>query len=74
MAARKNKERIHLLSSLFDYICDSIMVYLIALIKKINKTTLKAPICFYASNNNIFLLEFTLHCLLIYVFLTAFRI
>ena len=48
MAARKNKERIHLLSSLFDYICDPIMVYLIALIKKINKTTLKDPICFYA--------------------------
>ena len=34
MAVRKNKERIHLLSSLFDYICDPIMVYLIALIKK----------------------------------------
>ena len=48
MDARKNKVRIHLLSTLFDYICDPIMVYLIALIKKINKTTLKDPICFYA--------------------------
>ena len=47
MAARKNKERIHLFPTLSDYICDPIMVYLIAIIKKINKTTLKDPICFY---------------------------